>query len=216
MPDAAQFEADDARADDAEAFGDVAKGERFAGADDVLPVHFGDGDIHRHGAEGEDDAAACLVCGNAAVGGGDFDGFARQQAAASGEPVDAVGFEELFDAAGELFDDVVFAGNHRGDVEFDVAGADAVRGEVVPRFFVEGGAFEQRFGGDAADVQAGAAEGGCCFDAGGFVAELGGADGGDVAAGATADDDDVVVFHGDFFPVVRGDAVFRLSARFVI
>ena len=56
---------------------------------------------------------------------------------------------------------------------------------------------EQRLGGDAAPVQAGAAEHRLPFDDGGLQAELGGADRGDVAAGAGADDDDVVfVGHG--------------------
>ncbi len=50
---------------------------------------------------------------------------------------------------------------------------------------------QQRLGRDAADVEAGAAEGGALLDAGHLQAELGGADGADIAAGAGADDDDV-------------------------
>ena len=52
---------------------------------------------------------------------------------------------------------------------------------------------QQRLGGDAAAVQAGAAEHGVLLDHGDLQAELAGADGGDVAAGAAADDDEVVV-----------------------
>lgn len=61
---------------------------------------------------------------------------------------------------------------------------------------------QQRLGGNAADVQAGAAEArlalrvgvGIGFAAGGLEAELRGTDRGDVAAGAAADDEDVEFF----------------------
>ena len=56
---------------------------------------------------------------------------------------------------------------------------------------------EQRLGRDAAPVQAGAAEHRRALDDRGLQPELRGADGGDVAAGSGADDDDVVfVGHG--------------------
>ena len=158
-------------------------------------VHFGDGDVHRYGADGEDDGFCCLGLADAAVSGGDGDGFAGEELSASLQPVNAVCFEELGDAAGELFDDVVFAGNHRGHIEGGSAGADTVCGAVVLDFFVEGGAFQQGFGRDAADVQAGTAEGRSGFDAGGFVTKLGGADGGNVSAGTCADDYYIVLRH---------------------
>lgn len=47
-------------------------------------------------------------------------------------------------------------------------------------------------GRDASDVETSAAEGAALLDAGCLEAELRGFDGGDVAAGAAADDDDVV------------------------
>ena len=56
------------------------------------------------------------------------------------------------------------------------------------------GAFEQGFGGDTAPVEADAAEA-FALDDGGVEAELGGADGSYIAAGAAADNDEVEV-HG--------------------
>ena len=55
---------------------------------------------------------------------------------------------------------------------------------------------EKRFARDAADVEAGAAEFFIFFDDGGLESELGGADGGDIAARTGADDDDVEFIHG--------------------
>ena len=61
-----------------------------------------------------------------------------------------------------------------------------------PRLLVELGGVQQRLGGDAADVEAGAAVGGALLDHGHLQAELGGTDGADVAAGSGADDDQIV------------------------
>ncbi len=51
---------------------------------------------------------------------------------------------------------------------------------------------QQRLGGDAADVEAGAAVGGALLHHGHLQPKLRGADGAHVAAGAGADDDQVV------------------------
>ena len=53
------------------------------------------------------------------------------------------------------------------------------------------GGGEQGLTRDAADVEAGAAEGGAFVDEGDLEAELGGAEGAHVAAGAGADDDEI-------------------------
>ena len=83
------------------------------------------------------------------------------------------------------------------EVELQALHLDAVVGEVVPGLLVVLRGLQQRLGGDAADVEAGAAErrlavGVLPFvDAGVAEAELRGADRGDVAAGPAADHDDV-------------------------
>ena len=61
-------------------------------------------------------------------------------------------------------------------------------GEIVEAV----GCIEQGLGGDAADVEAGAAEE-FALDAGDLQAELGGADGGGVSARAGADDDEIEI-----------------------
>src|SRR6185312_6117025 len=68
---------------------------------------------------------------------------------------------------------------------------DAQRGKIMPGFMEALGGMQQRLGGDAADVQAGAAEAAALVDAGGGEAQLSGPDGGVVAAGAAADHDHV-------------------------
>ena len=90
-------------------------------------------------------------------------------------------------------DDAVLARLHLGHVDADgrLADGDApVLGVLDDLQRV--GVLEQRLGRDAAPQQAGAAERLLFLDDRDLQAELRGADGGDVAAGAGADDDDVV------------------------
>ena len=86
-------------------------------------------------------------------------------------------------------------------------------GKIVLRGVEVFGRLQQGFGGDAAYVQAGATQRGgvaffvyACIDADGFETELGGADGGDIAAGACADYGDIVLLGHCAYPFI---SVFR-------
>jgi len=65
-------------------------------------------------------------------------------------------------------------------------GGEAVGGEM--EIFAGG---QECLAGDAADIEAGAAEGLGFFNAGGFESELGRANGGYITGGAGTDDDEV-------------------------
>ena len=113
------------------------------------------------------------------------------------EEADLVLLEQVEDAIVVLLDHLVLAAEHLRHIDAQVVQADAVIGESVPGVLEVLAGLQQRLARDAADVGAGAAR--CraalgvlpLVDAGGVQAELCGADGGDVAAGAAADDDDV-------------------------
>jgi hypothetical protein len=95
------------------------------------------------------------------------------------------------DALGVLGDDLVLALHHPREVDGETGVADPVLGGVEPRELIVLGGAEEGLRGDAADVDAGAAEGLVEFDADDGEAELRGADGGDVAPRTAADDADV-------------------------
>jgi hypothetical protein len=78
--------------------------------------------------------------------------------------------------------------HHGGQVDFDT-GLDAQLGEVGLRFVIALGGVQQRLGGNAADIETGAAEYAPLVDTGGLQPQLAEADGGIVAAGTAADDD---------------------------
>ena len=82
-------------------------------------------------------------------------------------------------------------------LEFGFIDGEAEGGGVVGDFVEEFGIVDEGFGGDAAPVEADAAEFGF-FDAGDGFAELGGMDGGFVTAGAGADDDKIKRLIGHF------------------
>ena len=174
-------------------FGHLVVGEGLGAGADAVAVDLDAGQRGGLAAGGDDD-----------VLGGDLDGavFGFDDRAAGADEAgraevarDLVLLEEAVDAAGERIDDFVLAGEHRGEVEADVAGVDAVLGERVLGFGVALARFEQGLAGDAADAEAGAAEAVFFFDAGDVLAELRGADRGDVSAGSAADDEDVVLGH---------------------
>jgi hypothetical protein len=87
--------------------------------------------------------------------------------------------------------DFVFAREDGGPIDFDVFHFEA---EFFGAFkvIVNVGVVQENFGGDAAHVQAGAAEEGIFFDDGNFQAPLRGADGGDISARSAADYYDIV------------------------
>ena len=71
---------------------------------------------------------------------------------------------------------------------------DAVRGEIVAGFLEQVRGLQQRLGRDAADIEAGAAEGRALLDHGHLHAELGGADRRHIAARSGADHDEIEGF----------------------
>ena len=102
---------------------------------------------------------------------------------------DLVLLQQEADAARQLLGDLARPLHHRRQVEFYVVGGETELAEVVQQM-VDLGRAQQRLGRDAAPVQADAAEIGF-LDNRSLEAKLRRADGGDVAAGAGADDDDV-------------------------
>ena len=126
----------------------------------------------------------------------DADLAGRGDRAPALEPVDLVLLEQELDALGVAVDGRLLVGLH---LRQSTVGRRAVRPILAKcgvRRVVELGGVQHRLRRDAADVEAGAAEGLAALDAGGPEAELGAADGADVAAGAGPDHDDVVVSHG--------------------
>jgi hypothetical protein len=144
--------------------------------------------------------------GVGAVGGRDLDLAGPGDAALALHPVDLVLLEQELDALGQLADAVVLGLVHLGQVQLGLD-VDADAGEALVRLFEQLGGVQQRLGRHAADVQAGAAEGGAHLHAGDLQAELTGADRGVVAAGSAADDHNVVeavLRHAGYFLNLRG------------
>ncbi len=188
-PHRAQLEADRAGADHGQARRHRVERERLLRGDDPLAVEIEAGKRGGLRAGRDQDARALEKPG---VGAVDLDASGRGDPRAPGQARDPVLFEEALHAVGEALHDPVLPGHHRAEVHGDVARPDAVRAEVVARRPVELARVEQGLRGDAADAQARAAERRLLVDAGHAHAELGRADGGDVAAGAGADHDQVV------------------------
>ena len=90
-------------------------------------------------------------------------------------------------------------GDDLGEVHLDPGDLHADVLALILDVLHQLGAVEQALGGDAADIQAGAAQM-LFFDQGDLSAQLGRPDGGYVAAGAAADDNDL---HSSFSSQAR-------------
>ena len=134
------------------------------------------------------------------IGGFEFGGFAVFFDADAARPGDFApagdGFhfvllEQQADATGMFLDDFVFAREDRGPIDFDVFHFEAEffgALEVIVNIRV----VQKYFGGDAAYVQARAAEKRIFFNDGGLQSPLRSANRGDVSAGSAADNHDII------------------------
>src|SRR4029077_1709802 len=115
------------------------------------------------------------------------------QLAEAGDALDLVLFEQELDAFGVGIDDILLAGLDDVPVESHVADGDPELLRLLD-FRPDVGVLEERFGGDAAAVQARATQKWIFLDDGDLHAELACADAGDIAARTAADDHHVVLF----------------------
>ena len=162
----------------------------MVGRDDRLAVEFHEREFDGGGAGGDDDVFGGEL--SRLAGARRYtDSVGGDEGGGAGDDGDLAGFCELGDAADELGDDGVFLFEERGEVEFDGTEFHPVFSGVLFCEDVVLRGSEEGFAGNATDVETRAAEGGAFFDEGDFEAELRGAEGADVAAGAGTDYDEV-------------------------
>ncbi len=145
-------------------------------------------------ASGDDDGFGFQRLGLAVVAF-DFDLAGRGDTAGAMEGVDLVLLEQELDALGVALDTLILEVQHRFQVELRLADADAHLAEGVSGFLEQFGGVQQCLRRNAADIETRAAEGGPFFDHRGFQAQLRRANGADIAAGAGADNDEIVSSH---------------------
>ena len=109
--------------------------------------------------------------------------------------VDLVLLEQEIDALDVAVDALVLELHQRGEIELRRADADAHLGKAMSGLLEHLRGVQQRLRRDAADVEAGAAVGRALLDHRDLHAELRRADRADIAAGAGADDDEIVGHH---------------------
>mmetsp|Transcript_31043 Transcript_31043/g.99107 ORF Transcript_31043/g.99107 Transcript_31043/m.99107 type:complete len:511 (-) Transcript_31043:619-2151(-) len=190
-PHAAHLQPDDAAADHDHGLGHGLEGEGARGGHDLLLIdrHAGEG---RHlGPRGQHDVLRLDGLGGAVLLG-DLHLPGAVELAPTLDVGDLVFLEEPLDALGEPGDGLVLGRHQLVNVEGDAGHVDAVLGHVVLSIVVHVAGVEERLGGDAADVEAGAAEATAALDAGHLHAELGGLDGTDIPARPAPDNDEIL------------------------
>ena len=203
-PHRAQFQPDDPGADDDQGLRYFLEFKRAGGTDDPLLVDRDPGK-RRHVRPGGDDGVFGLENLFLAPFLGRLDGdlAGGGNLSFADNVIDLVLLDQELDALGQLLDHLVLAPHHRLEVEGQPGGLDAVVGELVVCYLEMVRRLQQRLRRDAADVEARAAQGAILFDDGRLQAQLRGADRGDVAAGAAADNDEIVYVTHDAGPFLR-------------
>ncbi len=183
-PDARELDADDAATEHDDRTRHVVEGEGVVAGDDAGAVDLKTWQRLGHRSGGQDDVAS-------GVGGvADGDGVGANETARALDEGDAAALHQPGQPLVEAGDDAVLVGVDRCHVDAVERRLDA---ELLT--FAGGvsdlGRVQQRLGGDAALVQAGATEL-ALLDQHDVEAELGGAQGAGIATAATAEDHDVV------------------------
>ena len=190
-PHRAQFKPDDAGADHQQMLRHLVEHQRAGRRHDALFVDLDAAQLGHVGAGGDDDGFRFQRL-RLAVGACHFDLAGRGDAAGAVKGVDLVLLEQEIDALDVAVDALVLERHHRRQIELGRGDADAHFAERMPGLLEQLGGVQQRLRRNAADIEAGAAEGGALLDHRGFQPELRRANGADIAAGAGADDDEVV------------------------
>ena len=193
-PNAAELEADVAAADHDQMPGDGVVRKRLGACPHDAAV---DLDARQHDARAphrEDDPGG-LEKRLRAVGPGHFDAPRPGEPAGAADPGDLVLRQQAVDPLAERGDDLFLALEHRGQIEGHRADLDAVMSKLTSGFLVFVARLEERLGRDAPDPQAGAAEAVLLLDHSGGEPELGGTDGGHIAAGTGTDHQHVIRLH---------------------
>ena len=146
--------------------------------------------LDRRAPRGDDDVGGVKRLRR--LGRGHFDGVVARKAGGAADVIDLVFLEEGCDSPVQRLNHRIFPRHHGRQIERNVAGLNAVAGEGGLGLVVQLAGIEQCLARNTPPVEAGAAQGGLFFDAADAHAQLGGADGGNVSAGAGADDDQIV------------------------
>ena len=193
----AHLQADDAAADDQHALGAGAQFQRAGGIDDARVVRQ-EGQAHGLRAGGDDallEADGLRLAGLVLRRAG---GFLHLHMVRIDEAAVAAHHRHLAhlghrgQAAGELAHHLVLVGQQLGRVDHRRGEADAQVGEMLDLVHHRGDV-QQCLAGDAADVEAHPAQRGITFDQHHLQAQVGGAEGGRVAARAGAEHEHVAL-----------------------
>ncbi len=157
-PHRAKLEPDHASADDQEFFRHAGKRKRPGRGNDALLVDLDAAQLRDVGAGRDHDGFGLDGFGFSLAGGnfhlarpGDFPDALKC--------VDLVLLEQIIDALHVAVDAFLLEFLHRDEIEFRLRDADPHAGEIVRRFLEQVRGVKQALRGNAADVEAGAAEG---------------------------------------------------------
>lgn len=164
-PDRSHLQTDDAATNDNHLLGDFLQGNGAGAGNDLFLVNGEAGEGRGLGAGGDDDVLAADRS-LATVNKVDLDGVLVGKGTGALDVFDVVLLEQELDTLGEAGNRRLLGLHHLLEVELDIADLDTAVLGVVQDLVVEMRVVQQRLGGDAADVETGAAQYATLFYAG--------------------------------------------------
>lgn len=164
-PDRGHLKTNDTTTNDNHRLGDLLEGEGASAGDDALLIDVEAGERGGFGAGGDEDVLAA-ESGLATVIESNLDLVLIDERASTLDVLGAVLLEEELDTLGEAGDGGVLGLHEVGKVELDIANLNTSVLGVVEDLVVQMGVVKERFRGNAADVEAGSAEGSALLDTG--------------------------------------------------
>lgn len=164
-PNGGHLKTNDTTTDDNHRLGDLLEREGTSAGDDALLIDVEAREGGSLGASGDENVLAADG-GLTTVVEGDLDLMLVDKGAGTLDVFSAVLLEKELDTLGEAGDSSLLGLHEVGQVELDIANFNASVLGIVEDLVVEMGVVEERFRGNAADVEAGSAEGSALLDTG--------------------------------------------------
>lgn len=165
MQFAYHLETDDTATNDDHLLGDFLERDSTSGGDDPLLIDGQAGERCGLGTGGNENVLGADR-GLAALNEVDSDGVLVLECAGALDVLDVVLLEEELDTLGQTSNRRILRLHHGREVELDIADLDTAALGVVEDLVVEVRVVQERLGRNAADVQAGSAEGAALLDTG--------------------------------------------------
>jgi hypothetical protein len=195
-PNRAHLETNNTTTNDSKSLGNLLESESTSGSDNSLLINLNAGERSSLGTGGNNNVLSLKDGVLTTFDSVDLNLVLVNKRTSTLKVVDLVLLEKNLNTLGQTIDRCLLSLLELVEVDLDIRNLNTSLLSIVKNLVVEVSAVEESLGGNAADVQAGTTKGTALLNASGLKTKLGSLDGSDIATGATADNDDIMLSGG--------------------